>query len=176
MRIAIYARVSKDDGTQTPENQVLPLRDYSKALGGEVVKEYVDMASGSRSDRAQFNTMLNDADLRKFDLLLLWSFDRFSREGIFNSLGYIKRIRKNGIGIKSLKEPMYDFSDEGMGELMLSFAAFMAAQERRRIVERTKAGLSRAKKNGKKLGRPAGKTDSKPRRKSGYLLRWQKTK
>ena len=79
MKVAIYARVSKNDESQDPQNQINPLRDYAKALNGEVVQEYIDLASGGRSDREGFLRMLEDADKRKFDLLLIWALDRFSR-------------------------------------------------------------------------------------------------
>ena len=85
MRISIYARVSKSDESQDPQNQLNPLRDYAKALGGEIVEEYIDFASGGSGDRDNFLKMLNDADKHKFDLLLIWALDRFSREGISNN-------------------------------------------------------------------------------------------
>ena len=176
MKIAIYARVSKNDTSQDPQNQVDPLQDYAKALGGEVVEEYIDLASGSSSDRENFLRMLNDADRHKFDLLLIWSLDRLSREGISNTLGYLERLKKNGIAIKSLQESWLDTRDEGIGQLLIAVFSWVAQQERKRIVERTKAGLERAKREGKKLGRPAGKKDSRQRSKSGYYLRHQKGK
>jgi len=69
--------VSKSDESQDPQNQLNPLRDYAKAIGGEVVEEYVDMASGGSSDRESFIRMLSDADKHRFDLLLIWALDRF---------------------------------------------------------------------------------------------------
>jgi DNA invertase Pin-like site-specific DNA recombinase len=172
MRIALYCRVSKNDQSQDPGNQLLPLRNYAKALGGDIVTEYVDLASGSNSDRKEFLQMFEDADKRKFDLLLVWALDRFSREGISNTLGYLERLKKNGVAVKSLSETWLDTRDEGIGQLLISIFSWVAAQERRRIIERTKAGLDRARKEGKQLGRPKGKKDSKPRRKSGYYLRY----
>lgn len=176
MRVSIYARVSKSDESQDPRNQLSPLRDYAKALGGEIVGEYVDTASGSNGDRTEFKRMFEDADKRKFDLLLLWSLDRLSREGISNTLGYIERLKRSGIALKSLKESWLDTRDEGLGQLLLAIFSWVAQQERKRIVERTMAGLDRAKREGKKLGRPVGSKDGKERRKSGYNLRWSKEK
>ena len=173
MKIALYCRVSKNDESQDPGNQLNPLRDYARALGGDIAQEYVDMSSGSNGDRKEFLRMLADADKRKFDLVLVWALDRLSREGISNTLGYIERLRKSGVTLKSLQESWVD-TDDGPGEIMVAVLAWVAKQERRRIVERTKAGLERAKKAGKRLGRPEGKKDSKPRRKSGYLLRYNK--
>lgn len=118
--------------------------------------------------------MLEDANNRKFDLLLISALDRLSREGISNTLGYIERLKRNGIAIKSLNENWLDTRDEGIGQLLLSIFSWVASQERKRIVERTKAGLERAKKEGKQLGRPLGSKDRKERRKSGYWLRYKK--
>lgn len=175
-KIALYARVSKNDESQDPQNQLNPLRDYAKALGGEIVEEYVDLASGGNSDRENFLRMLNDADKRKFDLVLVWALDRLSREGISNTLGYLERLKRNGVALKSLQESWLDTRDEGLGQLLLAIFSWVAQQERRRIVERTKAGLERAKRQGKKLGRHPGAKDSRPRRRSGYYLRYANKK
>ena len=172
MRICIYARVSKSDESQDPANQVNPLRDYARALDGEVVAEYVDMASGGNGDRAQFLKMLEDADRRKFDLVLVWALDRLSREGISNTLGYLERLKKSGVALKSLQESWLDTRDEGLGQLLIAIFSWVAQQERKRIVERTRAGLERAKRNGKRLGRPKGSRDGRARRRSGYWLRY----
>lgn len=172
MKIAIYCRVSKNDESQDPKNQLNPLRDYAKALNGEVVEEYIDLASGGSGDRQDFLRMLNDADKSRFDLILVWALDRLSREGISNTLGYLERLKRNGIALKSLQESWLDTRDEGLGQLLLAIFSWIAQQERKRIIERTRAGLERAKRQGKKLGRPAGKKDGKPRRKSGYINRW----
>ena len=174
MRIALYCRVSKNDESQDPQNQLNPLRDYAKALGGEVTQEYVDLSSGSNGDRKEFLKMLADADKRGFDLLLIWALDRLSREGISNTLGYLERLKRSGIAVKSLNESWLDTRDEGLGQLLLAIFSWVAQQERRRIIERTRAGLERARKRGRSLGRPIGKKDGRPRRKSGYFLRYQK--
>jgi DNA invertase Pin-like site-specific DNA recombinase len=176
MRIAIYARVSKSDESQDPRNQVNPLRDYARAIGGEIVDEYIDLSSGGNSDRVNFLRMLEDAEKRKFDLLLVWSLDRLSREGIQNTLAYLERLKRNGIALKSLQESWLDTRDEGIGQLLLAIFSWVAQQERKRIVERTKAGLQRVKREGRRLGRPIGAQDKKPRRKSGYLLRYVKSR
>lgn len=172
MRIALYVRVSKSDESQDPTNQLRPLRDFAKALQGEIVEEYIDKASGGNSDRVNFLRMLEDADSHKLDLLLIWSLDRLSREGISNTLGYIERLRRNGIALKSLKESWLDTRDEHLGQLLIAIFSWVAKQERMRIVERVKAGLERAKGSGKRLGRPKGSRDKRKRAVSGYLLRY----
>lgn len=175
-KVAIYARVSKVDESQDPMNQLKPLRSWADSLGFEVVQEYVDFVSGGNSNRPQFQQMLSDAKQRKFNTILTWSLDRFSREGISNTLHYLETLKKNGVALKSLQEGWLDTSDESMGQLLIAIFSWVAAQERARISERTKAGLIRAKENGKMLGRPNGARDKKRRKRSGYLLRWQNNK
>lgn len=176
IRIAVYARVSKNDATQDPQNQIVPLRDFARAIGGEIVREYVDFASGGKGDRESFLKMLEDSGRREFDLVVVWSLDRLSREGISNTLGYLERLKRSGVAVKSLQESWLDTRDEGLGNLLISIFAWVAQQERLRIVERTKAGLDRARRAGKKLGRPAGSKDLKKRKRSGYYLRFRPTK
>jgi len=168
MKVAIYARVSTE--TQDVSNQVEALENYAKALKGEIVERYIDVASGKSSKRPEFQRLLKDAEKHKFDLVLVWALDRFSREGILNTLSYLKKLKSNGVYIKSLKESWLDTRDEGMGNLLISIFAWVAEQERKRISERTKQGLKKAKNVGKR-----GK-DKKPRKKSGYYLRWANKK
>ena len=176
MRVGIYARCSKDDGSQDPANQLHPLRDFAKALNGEIVEEYIDLASGGSSDRENFIRMLDDVDKHKFDLLLIWSLDRMSREGISTTLGYIDRFNRAGVALKSLQESWLDTRDEGLSGLMLAIFAWVARQERLRISQRTIAGLKRAEANGSRLGRPKGSKDKVRRVRSGYVKRWRRDK
>lgn len=174
-KAAIVARVSTSNGTQDPMNQIVPCREMAKALGYEVVGEYVDYCSGGRSDREHFQKMLVDSDKGKFTLLIFWSLDRLSREGIPNTLGYLQRLKRNAVAVKSIQESWLDTRDEGIGQLLLAIFSWVAQQERKRIVERIYAGLERAKSEGKRLGRPMGSKDKRERRRSGYWLRYAQT-
>jgi len=166
MKVAIYARVSKDE--QNIENQLEPLLNYAKLYNYDVVSIYKDVMTGGASNRPEFQRMLKDARLRRFETILVWSLDRFSREGISNTLNYIKRLRQYGVNLKSYKETWVDTTQEGMGDLLLAIFSWVAEQERRRISERTKEGLRNAKNVGKR-----GK-DKRPRAKAGYYKRWEK--
>jgi len=171
-KAVLYMRVSTKDTKQNPENQKEPLTKYAESLGLEVVREYVDYASGGNSNRPQFQRLLSDARKHKFNTILVWSLDRFSREGISNTLHYLETLDGDGVALKSVQESWLDTSDKGMGRLLLAILSWVAKQERERISERTKAGLRRAKADGKKLGRPNGSKDKKRRKRSGYWLRW----
>jgi DNA invertase Pin-like site-specific DNA recombinase len=168
MNAAIYVRVSTDEGRQDINNQRNPLLKLAEALNLKVIKEYIDYASGGNSNRPQFQQMLRDAENHKFDMVLIWALDRFSREGILNTLSYLRRLRQNKVAIKSLQESWLDTREEGMGELLIAIFSWVAHQEKKRISERVKAGL-KGKSNVGKRGK-----DKKTRRKSGYLLRWVK--
>lgn len=176
IRVVLYLRVSKADDSQDPSNQLEPLKKLADSLELEVVGKYVDMASGGNSNRPEFQRMLADAKARKFDIVLVWSLDRFSREGISNTLSYLEQLKRCGVALKSLQESWLDTSDEGVGQLLISIMSWVARQERQRISERTIAGLKRTKENGTKLGRPVGSKDIGRRRLSGYNLRWQNNK
>src|SRR5882672_2840607 len=80
MRIALYARVSTSDKGQDPENQLAQLREWSH--DHKIVGEYVDHESGRKAQREAFTKLFDDAAKRRFDCVLFWSLDRFSREGM----------------------------------------------------------------------------------------------
>lgn len=167
MKVAIYARVSKDEASsdgklQNPENQLIPLRQYCNAMGWEISKEFIDYASGGDSNRPQFQAMLGEVRQRHFDLILIWALDRFSREGMTNTLSYIRQLRDYKTGLKSLQEPWLDTSQQGVSDLLLGIFSWVAEQEKKRISDRTKAALARKKAEGMKLGRPWYKLKAPP--------------
>ena len=177
MKVAIYCRVSKEEkGMQNPENQLIPCKTYCKAMGWEVVATYIDRASGGNSNRPEFQLMLSQAIPDNFDLILVWALDRFSREGINATHHYIKRLKHQGVHLKSMQESYIDTTKEGVSELILTIMSWVAAEERKKISERTKAGLARKRQKGVRLGRPPGSKDKKKRRKSGYYMRHYKEK
>jgi DNA invertase Pin-like site-specific DNA recombinase len=153
MKIAIYARVSTDK--QENGNQLDQLRGFAARQGWETAVEYVDTVSGSgKKTRPQFERMMLAASQRQFDLVLFWRLDRLSREGVRMTLTYLERLDSWGVAWRSYQEPYLD-SCGVMKDLVISVMALMAQQERIAISERTKAGLARAVKAGKTLGRRA---------------------
>jgi len=159
MKVALYARVSKDEASsdgklQDPENQLVPLRQFAAAMGWTVSEEFVDWASGGNSNRPAFQRMLARVRQRHFDVILVWALDRFSREAMTNTLSYIRQLRDYKTGLRSLQESWLDTTSEGVADLLLAIFAWVAQNERKRISERTKAALQRKKAAGVKLGRP----------------------
>ncbi len=174
-RVAVYLRVSKDDGSQDPENQILQLREFCERWEGhELVAEYVDRESGrkGRRERKDFDRMFADAAARRFDVLLIWALDRFSREGIRKTLSYLERLDACGVAFKSYTEPFLDTDNELIAHIVLAVSSYYAQLEAVRISDRTKAGLARARAAGKVIGRPDGYDRWSPvleqMRKEGY--------
>jgi DNA invertase Pin-like site-specific DNA recombinase len=166
MKVALYARVSKKTNPkkekdklenarreQDTENQLIQLRKYCESQGWIVFHEYVDRASGKNSDRDKFKQLFQDAYQHKFDLILFWSLDRFSREGVFETLQHLQKLSSYKVEWKSFTEQYLD-SCGFFKDAVLAILATVAKQERIRISERTIAGLERAREAGKIMGRP----------------------
>jgi DNA invertase Pin-like site-specific DNA recombinase len=140
MKVALYLRVSTDQ--QEADNQRMQLRQLCEAQGWQIVCEYQDNESGSRSDRIQFRQMLADAGRRKWDLLVFWALDRFTREGTLATLKYLEQLESYGIRWRSFTEPWIG-SAGPFRDVVISLLASLAKQERIRLKERVKAGLDR---------------------------------
>jgi DNA invertase Pin-like site-specific DNA recombinase len=153
MRAALYGRVSTRDKGQDTENQLRQLREFTDRQGWTVVREFVDRETGSTSDRAEFQAMFQDASQRKFDVLLFWSLDRLSREGVLETLQHLNRLTSYGVGYRSFTEQYFD-SCGIFKDAVISILATVAKQERVRLSERTKAGLAVARSKGRFPGRP----------------------
>jgi DNA invertase Pin-like site-specific DNA recombinase len=158
-KTAIYTRVSKSDGSQDPENQLRELKAFCEKQGWRIVEVYTDFASGKRSDRASFKRMMVDASKRKFDFVLFWALDRFSREGIEATLAYIRQLDAYKVGFRSYQEPFFD-SAGPFKEFMISAFATFASLERAKISERTLSGLAKARSQGRVGGRPKAEDDA----------------
>jgi DNA invertase Pin-like site-specific DNA recombinase len=153
MRIALYARVSTRDKGQDTENQRQQLREFAKRNGWAVVHEYVDRMSGKTAKRPQFQEMMQAARQREFDMLLFWSLDRLSREGVLATLQHLQALTDAGVHWRSYTEQYLD-SCGAFRDAVMAILATIAKQEHIRIVERVHAGLARAKRQGVVLGRP----------------------
>ncbi|RZJ95198.1 MAG: recombinase family protein [Hymenobacter sp.] len=151
MQVALYARVSTKDKGQTNENQLRELRAFAARLGYTVYQEYCDQESGGSSERPQFQQLFLDAHQRHFDVVLFWSLDRFSREGVTETLNHLQRLTAAGVQFKSFTEQYLD-STGMFREAIIGFLAAIAKQERVRFSERIKAGQARSTKA---PGRPA---------------------
>lgn len=161
---AIYMRVSKDDGSQETDNQLLVLEEEIERAGEKLVEIYIDRETGTkgRRERSDFDRMFRDAERRRFDLLRFWALDRFSREGIRKTIGYLQRLDHLGVRFKSHTEPYLNTDNELIAHIVIGVTSYYAQLEAQRISDRTKAGLVRARAQGKVIGRPDGYDRWKP--------------
>ena len=166
MKAALYLRVSTTE--QNVDNQLPALEAYAESRGWQIVETYRENESAWRAGhQRELARLLADirGGKRKYDVLLIWALDRLSRQGIGPLLQLINSFEVYGCHVVSVNES-WTHPDAGpMREMFIAMSAWAAKFESDRRSERTKAGLARAIANGKKLGRPAGKKDSKPRRK-----------
>ena len=157
MKAAIYARVSTTNG-QDPEMQLRELREYCERRGWKIAGEYVDIGvSGSKDSRPELNRLMQAAQQREFDAVLVWKLDRFGRSlrHLVNALAELEAL---GVTFVSLKDNL-DLSTPA-GRLMFQIIGAMAEFERSLIVERVRAGLRNARAKGKTLGRPRRSVDA----------------
>jgi DNA invertase Pin-like site-specific DNA recombinase len=151
-RVAIYARVSTD--AQTTENQLRELRTVAERAGWEISGEFVDHAiSGAkgRDQRPQFDRMLKAATRREFDVIAAWSVDRLGRS-LQNLVTFLADIHASKIDLY-LHQQGIDTTTPA-GKALFQMCGVFAEFERAMIQERIKAGLTRARAQGKRLGRP----------------------
>jgi DNA invertase Pin-like site-specific DNA recombinase len=154
-RVAIYARVSTTD--QTCENQLRDLRDYCRARAWQEVAEYIDEgASGTTDRRPALDRLMTTVKARRVDVVVVAAFDRFSRSvrHLVETLEHFRHLR---IEFISLREQIDTGSP--IGQALFTIIAAIAELERTLLVERVKAGLRRARAQGKHLGRPLLRVD-----------------
>jgi DNA invertase Pin-like site-specific DNA recombinase len=150
MRVAIYTRVSTSQ--QTVENQRIELARYVQARNWTVVAEYRDEGvSGSSTHRPGLDALMEDARRQKFQAVCVAKLDRFGRS-LKDLVLTLEELQSLGIAFVSLGEGL-DFSSS-VGRLQLHILAALAQWERERIVERIRAGIDRAKAQGRRFGRP----------------------
>jgi DNA invertase Pin-like site-specific DNA recombinase len=152
MRVAIYARVSTSNNGQDPTMQTRELREYCDRRGWTVAGEYVDVGiSGTKEKRPELDRLMQDAHRRRFDVVVVWKFDRFARS-VSHLLRALETFKAQGIEFVSFSEQL-DTSTPA-GKLVFTVLGAVAELERTLIVERVKAGLRNARAKGKRLGRP----------------------
>lgn len=156
--VALYLRVSTTDKGQDTDNQLLQLHDFCERQGWQIYQIYKDEESGRKGkrERSGFSQLFEEAAKRKFDLVLFWSLDRFTREGIRKTIAYLQQLDSFGVRFKSYTEPLLDTDNELVAHIVIGVLSYFAQQEAVRISERTKAGLQRVQAQGQVLGRPDG--------------------
>ena len=148
-RAVLYLRVSTLD--QHPETQLHDLRGLAAQRGLEIVEEYTDRISGARAKRPGLDQLLVDARRGKFDVVLVWAFDRLARS-VRHFLEVLDELNHLNIEFVSFRENI----DTGgpLGRALIVIIGAIAELERNLIIERVRAGMRRARLEGRRLGRP----------------------
>jgi len=156
VKVALYARVSRADESQSSDNQLMRLIAYANEREWEIYDQYVDMASGADDNRPQLDRMMADAKARRFGLVLCVKVDRLARSttSLFRILS---ELEARGVKFECTDQDIS--TNSPTGKLLLSVLAGVAEFERELIRDRTKAGLARARAKGKRLGRPPKRVD-----------------
>jgi DNA invertase Pin-like site-specific DNA recombinase len=148
-RAALYCRVSTVD--QHPETQLLDLRQFAAQRGLQIVETYTDHGvSGTKARRPALDKMMEDARRHKFDAVLVWSCDRLAR-----STKHLLQVldELNGFGIQFVSQREAIDTDGALGRAIIVIVSAIAELERSLIVERVRAGMRRAKLEGRRIGR-----------------------
>jgi len=153
-RVAIYTRVSTAD--QHPETQLYDLREMAKQRGYEIVREFSDTISGAKAKRPGLDQLMADARRHRFDVVLVAAFDRVARS-VRHFLEVLDELNHLGIEFVSFRENI----DTGgpLGRAIVVIVGAIAELERNLIIERVKAGMRRAKLEGRRIGRAPLKID-----------------
>ena len=147
-RVALYLRVSTLD--QRPESQLHDLRLMARQRGLEIVHEYSDRISGTKPKRPGLDELLHDARRGQFEIVMVWAFDRLARS-VRHFLEVLDELNRVNIEFISFRENV----DTGgpLGRALVVIIGAIAELERNLIVERVRAGMRRAKLEGRHIGR-----------------------
>jgi len=148
-RAALYARVSTIDKNQNPQLQLKPLREYAKRRGFKAT-EFVDTASGRKSNREKYQEMLSAVQRREFDVVLVWRYDRFARSS-HELLTQLEEFKALGVDFVSITEGTDTTTPQG--KLFFTLISGFAEFESELISQRVRAGMEEARAKGKHLGR-----------------------
>lgn len=151
VRAALYARVSTREKDQDPELQLAPMRAYAVARGWDATL-YVDRASAADMvGRSAWARLVDDARLRKADVVLVWKLDRAFRSTL-HCLRTLEAWERRGVGFACVTQDVDTTSPTG--QLLLTILAAVAEFERTLIAERVKEGMANARRRGTPIGRP----------------------
>jgi DNA invertase Pin-like site-specific DNA recombinase len=147
-RAALYLRVSSVD--QHPETQLLDLRQMAVQRGYQIVAEFTDKLSSMKAKRPGLEDLMCAARRGKFDIVLVWASDRIARSAR-HLLEILDELNRLGVKFASFREPID--TDGPLGRAIVIIIGAVAELERNLIVERVRAGMRRARFEGRRIGR-----------------------
>ncbi len=171
MKVAIYARVSREE--QTDLNQVLILEKWATDRGFEVQEIYHDVGTAwkaDQSDQKDLRRLIEDCHRGKVKMVLIYDLSRLTRQGPLELMLRLKTFADMKVIVNSYLETWFNSSSD-FQPIMVALLGYFAELYSRQLSARTKAGMDRAKAKGITIGGPKGVKDSKRRAKAGYYLR-----
>ena len=168
-RCVIYSRVSTVE--QNTANQSEVLLAWAKSRGLKIIRTYLEESTAWKAGhQRELSRLIRDARRRTFDIVLVWSLDRLSREGALAILELVHKLKYFNIQVISYQEGWTEAPGE-LGELLYALSGWVARMESQRRSERTKAGIERHRKaSGGNWGRPPGVRDKKQRKRRKTLV------
>jgi DNA invertase Pin-like site-specific DNA recombinase len=151
LKVCLYARVSRVDKDQNPENQLIKLREYAQRHDWEISEVYVDYVSGAKTSRPSFDRMIKDGRARRYDAVVVVRIDRLARS-TRHLLNILEDLDRHGVSLVCTDQEIDTKSPAG--RLLFTILGAVSELELDLIRERTKDGLARARAQGKRLGRP----------------------
>lgn len=155
-RAALYLRVSSE--LQTCDTQRHDLHQLAEARRFEVVATFEEVISGAAPSRCEFIRMKSAAHRGEFEVLLVWALDRLGRRGMVEAMQVVTDLDRAGVEVISLREPWLAMKGAAR-DLLVGVFGWVAEQERAQLSARTKAGIERARRSGKVIGRPRVEVD-----------------
>jgi probable DNA-invertase (site-specific recombinase) len=149
LRVALYARVSTRE--QDTDNQMFRLKEFAQRRGLEVYDTYMDVCSGAKAHRPDLDRMMKDAKMHCFDKIVAIKLDRMMRS-VSNLLTVCDQLKSYNVDLEFVDQQI-DTSTPA-GKMFFTMLSAFAEFERELISERTKDGLDRARREGKKIGHP----------------------
>jgi len=163
----LYCRVSTAE--QTNLNQELELKKYCEINQIEIYKIYKDVISGTKDSRPELDLLMQDMRNKKFDLVIVWKFDRLGRS-TKHLLQVLEELKNKKVRLIATSQNID--TETPIGKMFFVILSGFAEMEREILIERIHIGLNRRKAQGHKLGRKKGSKDLKKRKRLGYYLRY----
>lgn len=164
MNAVLYLRVSTTE--QETANQLPALEDYAKRRGYDIVQVYSENETAWKvGHQAELAKLIEDARKGKFEVVLVWALDRLSREGALTILGLVDKLKKYGANVISYQESWTEAPGD-LADILYAITGWVAKMESQRRSERTKAGLERARREGRPVGKRGPDKKKRKRRAS----------
>ncbi|VVB73763.1 Uncharacterised protein [uncultured archaeon] len=159
MRAAIYHHAEKGTPPEETAKQLKEIEEYCKTRGFELTQIYRDADEGDGRQRPMFVQFMKDANRKKFDIVVVWSFKNFRKSAGARDLKHVVALKDAGIGFVSYQETFFDTLNSGSSALV-PMMRWISEDENKLVSDRMKTGIEKAKRQGISVGRPRIQIDT----------------